>query len=118
MNQGKYILGNINKKHVIDNSCGDGQFMIQIIDRYCKDYVKNSNNLEKLKLELETYIHAIEIEKDELIKCKKRCDDIVKKYGIYGVNWDFENNDTLKIEKYNKKMDFVVEIHPMLEPII
>ena len=37
LNQGQYVLGNINKKNVIDNSCGDGQFMIHIIDRYCKD---------------------------------------------------------------------------------
>ena len=33
LNQGHYISGNINKKHVIDNSCGDGQFVVQIVER-------------------------------------------------------------------------------------
>ena len=32
LNQGNYVDGNINKKHVIDNSCGDGQFIVHIVD--------------------------------------------------------------------------------------
>ena len=108
LNQGKYVFGNINKKHVIDNSCGDGQFMIQIVDRYCKDYLQNSKDLKQLKKELEIYIHAIEIEKEELLTCKERCDEVAKIYGISDVKWNFENNDTLQTEKYNEKMDFVV----------
>lgn len=108
LDQGKYIFGNINKKHVIDNSCGDGQFMIQIVNRYCKDYLEKAMSLEQLKNELETYIHAIEIEEDELVTCKERCSKVAEIYGIYNVNWNFENADTLKIEKYNGKMDFVV----------
>lgn len=28
-----YTIGKINKKHVIDNSCGDGAFLIEIVER-------------------------------------------------------------------------------------
>ena len=34
LNQGHYLEGNINKKHVIDNSCGDGQFLIHIVEKH------------------------------------------------------------------------------------
>ena len=66
LNQGNYVDGNINKKHVIDNSCGDGQFIVHIVDRYVNDFFKHSNNISELKNQLETYIHAIEIDKDEI----------------------------------------------------
>lgn len=108
LEQGHYVIGNINKKHVIDNSCGDGQFMIQIVKRYCEDYMKSSNDLDVLKEQLETYIHAIEIENEELLICKDRCEKVANMYGVTGVNWDFINSDALKTKCYDGKMDFVL----------
>lgn len=108
LDQGHYSEGLINKKHVIDNSCGDGQFIIHIIDRYIKDFLKLSSNLHELKKELETYIHAIEIDDLELKVCIERCNKLVSAYGIESVDWDFINGNTLQIDKFNNKMDFVV----------
>ena len=108
LNQGHYISGNINKKHVIDNSCGDGQFVVQIVERYCNDFLKNSNNLVVLKEELETYIHAIEIDGEELNICIDRCNKLVKKFGLTNIKWDFVNGNTLNISKFNNMMDYVV----------
>lgn len=108
LNQGHYVKDKINKKHVIDNSCGDGQFLIQIIDRYCKDYLSKNTNIKELKKELETYIHGIEIDDNELNICVKRCNEVAKLYGVKNVKWDFIHNDTMKISKYNNKMDFVL----------
>ena len=109
LDRGHYVKGNIRKKHIIENSCGDGQFLIQIVDRYCKDFFENSDDTEMLKKELETYIHAIEIEKDELDICKERCSQVAQIYGINEqIKWDFLNADTLKTDVFNGKMDFVV----------
>lgn len=108
LNQGHYVEGNINKKHAIDNSCGDGQFMIHIVDRYCKDFLKNNQDLSELKRQLEKYIHAIEIEKEELDICKLRCEQVANMYGVKDVCWDFVNGDTMKTTKFNGKMDFVL----------
>ncbi len=108
LNQGHYVPGNINKKHVIDNSCGNGQFIVKIVEMYCDDFLKNSNNLTKLKEELETYIHAIEIDSDELNVCIQRCNKLIKKYGLTNIAWDFINGDTLSISKFNNMMDFVI----------
>ncbi len=108
LDQGHYIEGNINKKHAIDNSCGDGQFLIHIVDRYCKDFIKQNKDLNKLKIELETYIHGIDIDLDELEICKERCSKVAELYNIKNVNWDFINLDTLKTDIFDGKMDFVL----------
>ncbi len=108
LNQAHYTIGNINKKYVIDNSCGNGQFMVQIVERYCEDFIKKYHNIKKLKKELETYIHAIEIEEYELNICKKRCEQVANKFGVKNVNWNFINGDTLNINYYHNKMDFVL----------
>lgn len=105
---GNYTLGNINQKHIIDNSCGDGQFMVHIIDRYCKDFYTKSNNVQILRKELETYIHAIEIDQLELKTCTMRCNEIARSYGINKVNWDFHNANTLECTIFDNKMDFVI----------
>lgn len=103
-----YCGSGILKKHVIDNSCGDGQFMIYVVDRYCKEYLKKSGDVSGLKRDLELYIHAIDIDKGELEICKSRCDKVVFAYGIEGVEWDFINGNAIVIDKYDGKMDFVV----------
>ena len=108
LEQAHYTIGNISKKNVIDNSCGSGQFLIKIIDIYCQDYLKVNKNINKLKNELEKYIHGIELDKNELNECIKRCNKVVEKYGIKNVNWDFVNGDALLIDKFLGKMDFVI----------
>ena len=108
LDQGHYVFGNINKKHTIDNSCWDWQFLIHIVDRYCKDFLNSSNNLEKLKTELEEYIHWIEIDPDELSIAIDRCSKVAQTYWIKNVCWNFIQWNTLKTTKYDWKMDFVL----------
>src|SRR5690554_505844 len=84
LDQSDYTGNKILEKHVIDNSCGDGAFLIEIVNRYIQEFNKiNQANIfaqEKLKKELETYIHGIEIDKIEVIKCKDNLDQLVKKF--------------------------------------
>lgn len=108
LNQCKYVDGFINKKHVMENSCGNGQFLVSIVERYINDFFKKSSDLAKLKNELETFIHAIELDEIELDVCKTRCDEVASKYGIKSVEWDFLNGDTLYIDRFDNKMDFVI----------
>lgn len=96
------------KKHVIDNSCGDGAFLVSIVDRYCKEFLKKHSDLQILSKELSEYIHGIEIDGIECRKCLKNVNNIVNSYGIQSVNWDINCADTLSVDKYNGKMDFVL----------
>lgn len=96
---------NIVGKHIIDNSCGDGAFLTEIVRRYCKIF---DGTVEELAKHLQTYIHGIEINRDEREKCVANLNKIASQYGIANVNWDILCADTLTVSTYNSKMDYVV----------
>lgn len=96
---------NIVGKHIIDNSCGDGAFLTEIVSRYCKIF---DGTVEELAEHLQTYIHGIEINEAERGKCIANLNKIVSQYGIDGVNWDVLCADSLTVSAYNSKMDYVV----------
>ena len=104
---GGYDKSIILKKHVIDNSCGDGAFLTEIVRRYCTSFLTRKQDLSRLKHELETYIHGIELDATECDKCIQSLNNIVEGYGISKVKWDIVNADTLTVDCFNAKMDYV-----------
>ena len=104
---GGYNKPAILKKHVIDNSCGDGAFLTEIVRRYCTSFLTQKQDLSKLKRELETYIHGIELDAAECDKCILNLDKVVEEYGIFKVKWNITNADTLTVDCFNAKMDYV-----------
>lgn len=105
---GGYVSTPILKKHIIDNSCGDGAFLQEIVRRYCVEFLTGSSELTILKAELETYIHGVEIDQNECQKCIENLDEVVLKYGIRDVVWDVLCANMLGLSHYNHKMDYVV----------
>ena len=105
---GGYDKPTILKKHVIDNSCGDGAFLTEIVRRYCAFFLTQKQDLSKLKHELETYIHGIELDATECDKCILNLNKVVEEYGISKLKWDITNADTLTVDRFNAKMDYVV----------
>lgn len=104
---GGYNNPNILQKHVIDNSCGNGAFLVEITNRYCRSFFQTSADLSELKKELETYIHGIELDADEQTSCIANLNKVVEPFGLTGVCWDVLNADTLFVDKFNEKMDYV-----------
>ena len=103
-----YTQHNIIQKHVIDNSCGDGAFLLKIVERYCKQAIIEKYNLIQLKSDLETYIHGIEIDSIECQKCIENVSALIKQFGIEDVNWDIKCENTLVVNRFDGKMDFVL----------
>ncbi len=96
---------NIVGKHIIDNSCGDGAFLTEVVNRYCKVF---NGKIEDLAYHLQTYIHGIELNQIEQQRCVANLNKVVSLYGIANVNWDILCADTLTVSTYNSKMDYVV----------
>lgn len=93
---------NINKKHIIDNSCGNGNFLVEITKRIL-------NNVDSVnKVYLETYIHGIEIEENAYKETISRLNQLASIYGIIDVKWDIKMGNTLTIDDFDGKMDYVV----------
>lgn len=105
---------NVVQKHIIDNSCGDGAFLIEIAERYINEYLKSSDNLLSLKAELETYIHGLELNQDAIRNCLGSLDELAERYGLTNVSWDLEQANTLEVDKFDGKMDFVVGNPPYI----
>ncbi len=90
-------------RHVIDNSCGDGAFLCEIVRRYISAYDGND-----LKHHLETFVHGIELDAGAYQNCCRNLDEVAAQSGLKNVKWDVLNADTLTVDAFNGKMDFVI----------
>ena len=95
-------------KHIIDNSCGDGAFLVEIVRRYCNAHISEGGSIEDLRQNLSTFIHGIEIDSHECEVCKQNLNSVAEVFGLTNVCWDVVCEDTLATSAYNGKMDYVV----------
>ncbi|MEG7979009.1 MAG: SAM-dependent methyltransferase [Mollicutes bacterium UO1] len=103
--QGEIILN----KHILDNSCGDGAFLKNIVKRYVEIAKGGKLSSSEIKKGLETYIHGVEIEVNSYEKCLNNPNS------IFPANYDVRLADALLIKDYNEKMDFVVGNPPYVK---
>lgn len=108
--RGKSIL----KKHVMDNSCGDGAFLIEIAKRYFLEAKKANYSIDEIKNDLEIYIHGIEIESSQKDNAIEKLNSYFCTKQIININWDIACANALTINKYNGKMDFVLGNPPYI----
>ena len=83
-----YKCSDILKKHVIDNSCGDGAFLKEIVKRYCDEAMNAGYSIDDIKQDLQTYIHGIEIDSEEHALCLSNLNEVANNYKIKDVSWD------------------------------
>lgn len=108
LDEAGYFGENILYKHCIDNSCGDGAFLSEIVKRYAYEYKKKNNTIKGLRSSIETYIHGIEIEESAYNSCLKNLARISSEIGVCDCNFDIVLGDALKTQLYNNKMSYVV----------
>lgn len=104
---GEYNNSTILKKHVIDNSCGDGAFLVEIVERYCSLFLNQNDDLSLLKNDLEIYIHGIELDETESKICVSNLNKCAEQFGLSNIEWDILTADTLRVDKFEGKMDYV-----------
>ena len=108
LNLSGYRGPEILRKHVIDNSCGDGAFLKEIVKRYCSEAIGAGYTKSELASELGQYIHGIEIDEGEKNKAVEHIAEIARSFGADNVRWDVEQCDTLTETRFDGKMDFVL----------
>lgn len=105
---------NLYGKKIIENSCGDGQILIEIVHRYIKDCIRNNMNLSQTKIGIENDIYGAEIDTVHYEKCINNLDNVAQTYNITNVNWNIMQKDILQ-EKLNIKFDYVVGNPPYIK---
>ena len=95
-------------KHVIDNSCGDGAFLVEVADRFIRRAKAQGIPIDQIALMLTTYIHGIELDKVEAEKCKHNLTEVANQHGIDCTEWDIDIADSLTHTRHIGNMDYVV----------
>ena len=100
-------------KRFLENSCGDGEILIQAIVRYIEDCKKRRFSKKKIKLGLETDFIAYEVDNKRIEECKIRLDKVTKQYKITDVVWNIRCEDYLA-SKSEITYDFIVGNPPYI----
>ncbi|MGN1376533.1 MAG: Eco57I restriction-modification methylase domain-containing protein [Prevotella sp.] len=95
-------------KHCIDNSCGDGAFLCEIISRYIKAYRTKYGNVDDVAHDISKYIHGIEIDPITYNNCINNLKSICNEYEINCEQFDIIKGDTLSTIMFDGKMDYVI----------
>lgn len=104
---------NLYGKKILENSCGDGQILKIIVERYIKELSKKNFNKEEIKKGLETDIYGVEIDKLHFDNCIQNLNLLVEKYNIKNVNWNIYNENSLG-KKWELKFDFIIGNPPYI----
>jgi len=104
---------NLYGKKVIENACGDGNILTEIIKRYIEDALNNGIGINKIRHGLENDIYGAEIDKIHYKKCLQNLDNVANEYGINNVNWQLYNTDILKNE-LSTKFDYIIGNPPYI----
>jgi len=108
---------NIYNKKIIDPSCGEGNFLIIVVERFLKDCIKNNLSLDGIRKALHNNIYGFDIDKNAISKCKTYLNDVTQKYGIDKVEWNVWQVDSLdknKVKQYFNIFDYVVGNPPYI----
>lgn len=104
---------NLYGKKVVENACGDGNILTEIVNRYINDCLANMINLTEIKLGLEQDIYGAEIDGNHFKNCLRKLDEIAASYEIYDVKWNIFNQDFLKMN-LKDTFDFAIGNPPYI----
>jgi predicted RNA methylase len=97
---------------VLENSCGEGNILIQIVKRYIADAKKNGYTRSQIVTGLEKDIVAYEIDSEKIKICRKRLDSLAAEENLSSVEWNIINKDFLKSRE--EKVHFIIGNPPYI----
>jgi len=99
-------------KRVLENSCGTGNILRQVVERYIVDSIARDYSLEQIQIGLERDITGLDNDAQACAVCKSRLTNIAKKYGIQKVKWNIIVGDALNYAA--KDFSFVIGNPPYI----
>lgn len=104
---------NLYGKRILENSCGDGNILVEIVKRYIIDC--KSQGLSDLQIidGLKRDICGVEIDKTHYNKCIERLNEILVINNLDHIDWNILNEDFLKKGIYGN-FDYVVGNPPYI----
>lgn len=100
-------------KRILEPSCGDGAFLVEIVRRYITTALKSGFNEEETRELLEEFVMGIELDKTYYDKCIERLNNEASLYGLFNVNWNIINGDSLKLQPFDE-LDIIIGNPPYI----
>lgn len=106
---------NIFGKKILENSFGEGNILLPIVERYIKDAKKKQIDVQTIKNALEEDIYGFEIDSDVYSNCIGKLNRLIQEYGIYDVTWkNLVQGDFLTYDE-TTKFDFIICNPPYID---
>lgn len=99
-------------KRVLENSCGDGNILVEVIERYISDCIRCGIDKELIKKGLSDDIVGYDLDKKCIEQTLLRLKDIEKKYSLGNVKWNVRKQDYLVYPK--EYYDFIIGNPPYI----
>lgn len=97
---------NLFGKTILENSCGEGRILIEIVRRYIDYCRKNNFSDETIRKGLQRDIIAYEIDPKCVKKCINQLDELADKMNLEKIQWNIKTEDYL--ESKEKSYDFII----------
>lgn len=99
-------------KSVLENSCGEGNILKEVVRRYINSSLENGYSNEQIIHGLENHIIGYDTDPICVKKCKETLDFIAQEYGLSGISWNVFEQDYLKCKQGS--YDFIIGNPPYI----
>jgi len=97
---------------VLENSCGEGNILIEIVKRYIADTRENQYTPEKISEGLQNDIIAYEVDQEKIDICLIRLNNLLASENLPEVRWNIKQQDFLRSEE--KNIEFIIGNPPYI----
>ncbi|AEY65601.1 N-6 DNA methylase [Clostridium sp. BNL1100] len=104
---------NLYGKKVLENSCGEGNILCVVVERYIEDGLASGLSSDEIVHGLQNDIYGAEIIKSTYDICISRLNVVAANYNISNVNWNVFNGDVL-VKPFDKYFDYIVGNPPYI----
>ena len=81
---------------VLENSCGEGNILVEIVKRYVADAKRNQYAPGEIVEGLENDIVAYEVDQEKIEICLKRLNKVALSENLPEIKWNIKHQDFLK----------------------
>ncbi len=104
---------NLFGKRIIDNSCGTGNILIEVVKRFIADAKRSRKRKSTIKRGLESCIFGCDVDPKMVESCIKNLNAVAEHTGLFDVQWNIFNMDGLYFND-PVAFDFVVGNPPYI----
>lgn len=106
-------LNDLYGKRILENSCGDGNILVKVVQRYIRDCKNKGFSKTQIKKGLAKDIVGFEIDIEQYNKCIENLNGILDNEEIPRITWRIFNVDFLRNEDI-EKYDYIVGNPPYI----